>query len=496
MVTATERVQRFSGLRAVVLGDAMLDSYLEGVTTRLCSEGPVPVVRKTQDVQAPGGAANTAANVQALGADVQFLGIVGRDPAGTTLRAALQAGAVDDRWLVEDESVATHHKSRILANDQYVVRLDEGDTSHCSPAGQRRLLGNLEAVFPRCDLVVVSDYGYGAISDALLARLRTLRATRPGVLAVDSKQLRRYRRTGPTVITPNQMEAWSAVQPTDRREGALDLAGVEYAGRRLLELTGAEHAAVTLGAGGVLLLSCHGPARHFSARPVPHAADIGAGDSFTAALALALAAGASCEEAVQIGIAVAGIAVTRRRTAVVRQTDLLHHLRLGEGRAASDLEALLARLDSARNAGRTIVFTNGVFDILHAGHIALLHRARQLGDVLVVGVNTDAGTRRLKGERRPINTEADRLALLTALDVVDHAVLFDEDDPSALIRALRPHIHVKGGNYRADALPEAAAVREVGGQIVILPPVEGRSTSAVIGRIRALTPDVAEGVAR
>lgn len=493
MVTAAERVQRFSGLRAVVMGDAMLDSYLEGVTTRLCSEGPVPVVRKTHEVRAPGGAANTAANARALGAEVQLLGFVGPDPAGAALRTALRDGAVDDRWLVEDEAVATLHKSRILANGQYVVRLDEGDTSHCSPAGQRRLLRHLDDVFPRCDLVVISDYGYGAISDALLARLRTLRAARPGVLAVDSKQLRRFRRAGPTVITPNHVEAWSAVHPTGRHDGPLDLADVECTGRRLLELTGAEHAAITLGADGVLLLSCHGAARHYPARPVPHAADVGAGDSFTAALALALAAGAGCEEAAQIGIAVAGIAVARRGTAVVRQTDLLNHLRLGEGRAPADMEALAARLDGARNAGRTIVFTNGVFDILHAGHIALLHRAKQLGDVLVVGVNTDAGTRRLKGEYRPINTEVDRLALLTALDVVDHAILFDEDDPSALIRALRPHIHVKGGNYRADALPEAAAVREVGGQIVILPPVEGRSTTAVIGRIRALTPLGAEG---
>src|SRR5437588_1984200 len=308
MATAVELVQRFRGLRALVLGDAMLDSYLEGTATRLCSEGPVPVVRKTDEARAPGGAANTAANLRALGAEVLFLGLVGPDLAGALLRAALRERGVDDRWLVEDGAVGTLHKLRILANDQFVVRFDEGETRHCSPAGQRRLLAQLEEAFPRCDLVVVSDYGYGVLSDAVIDRLRALRDTRPCVLAVDSKELHRFHSAGATVVTPNHLEARHAMEPAARHDGAADPAEIERIGRRLLATIDAEHAAITLAGDGVLLLDRRGGARHLPAHPVAHAADIGAGDSFTAALALALAAGATCEQAARIGVAAAGLA--------------------------------------------------------------------------------------------------------------------------------------------------------------------------------------------
>jgi D-beta-D-heptose 7-phosphate kinase / D-beta-D-heptose 1-phosphate adenosyltransferase len=489
MMNAAESIHRFQEQRVLVIGDAMLDSYLEGTATRLCSEGPVPVVRKTDEVHAPGGAANTAANLRALGADVCFLGLVGRDPAGDRLREALRACDVDDRWLVEDAAVGTLHKLRILANDQYVVRFDEGETDCCSPEGQEQLVAQLEEVFPRCDLVVVSDYAYGVLSDALIRRLQALRAGRPCPLVVDSKQLGRYRHAGATVVTPNQSEARRVVEPDGHHDGVSDLVDLERIGRRLLALVDAEYAAITLAGDGVLLLGRRGVARHIPADPVPHAADIGAGDTFTAALALALAAGATCEEAAQLGIDAASIAVTRRRTAVVHQWELLRRVGLRDRCPPLDVEILVGQLEARRQRGQRIVFTNGVFDILHAGHIDLLRRAKQLGDVLIVGVNSDASTRRLKGRSRPINGEADRLALVAALDVVDHAILFEEDTPVRLIRALRPHVHVKGGDYTPEALAEAAAVREAGGRIVILPLIDGLSTSGVIGRIRALTPE-------
>jgi D-beta-D-heptose 7-phosphate kinase/D-beta-D-heptose 1-phosphate adenosyltransferase len=185
----------------------------------------------------------------------------------------------------------------------------------------------------------------------------------------------------------------------------------------------------------------------------------------------------------------AGIAVTKRRTAVVEGRELLRRVGLRAATAARESAGradLSAHLDDARRAGRTIVFTNGVFDILHAGHVELLRRARDLGDLLVVGVNSDRGVRRLKGPTRPINGERDRLALVAALDAVDHAVLFDEDTPAELIRALRPHLHVKGGDYAGATLPEADAVRAVGGRTVILPLKGDLSTSATIARILTL----------
>ncbi|MDI3342040.1 MAG: PfkB family carbohydrate kinase [Sphaerobacter sp.] len=492
MARAVEVVRRFRRLRALVIGDAMLDSYLEGTAARLCTEGPVPVVRKTAEARAPGGAANTAANLRALGAEVVFLGLIGPDGAGALLREALAAHGVDDGWLVTDPAVSTLHKLRILADGQYVVRFDEGDTRGGAPAARARLLAHLERAFPACDVVVVSDYGYGTVADELISRLRARRTARPCPLVVDSKALHRFRGAAATVITPNHREARLAVEPGAEEPAALDLAAVERLGRRLLDQIDAAHAAITLAADGVLLLGRDGATRHLPAHPAGQASAVGAGDTFAAALALALAAGADVVEAARIGVDAAGLAVARQRTATVPYQDLLRRVsrRDGAGRPASPLAArreVVARLDAARRAGRTIVFTNGVFDILHAGHVEFLRRAKALGDLLVVGVNSDRSARRLKGPGRPFTSERDRLALVAALEPVDEVLLFDEETPAALIRALRPHLHVKGGDYADVPLPEADAVRAVGGRVVILPLVGSESTSGVIDRIVALS---------
>ncbi|SRR5579884_3568819 len=502
---AVDLVSCFRQLRALVIGDAMLDTYLEGTASRLCSEGPVPVVSKTAEHRIPGGAANTAANLRALEADVIFLGLAGRDVAGELLRRALRERGVSDRWLVEDEAVQTLHKLRILADGQYVVRFDEGGPQGANaPAAERRLIARLEEAYALCDLVLVSDYRYGVVSEALIERLRELHMAHPKVLLIDSKALHRFHALPATVVTPNHLEARLLIDKDVPQNLVLsdDLSEVEYVARRLLAMLAAEHVAITLAERGVLLLDRAGNVQHLPAHPVAHANDVGAGDSFAAALALALAAGGSITEAAQIGVDAASIAVTRRWTAIVQHQELLQRVSLREyadsaraareGSAARDggrsaeLAHLAARLEEERQAGRSIVFTNGVFDILHAGHVQFLRRAKALGDVLVVAVNSDRGTRRLKGKGRPINSERDRLALVAALDVVDHAILFEEDTPAELIRTLRPHIHVKGGDYAERELPEAEAVRDVGGRMVILPLVGSMSTSGMIDRIVAV----------
>jgi D-beta-D-heptose 7-phosphate kinase/D-beta-D-heptose 1-phosphate adenosyltransferase len=241
-----------------------------------------------------------------------------------------------------------------------------------------------------------------------------------------------------------------------------------------------------MGKRGVLVVERGGRVTHVPTHPATRANDVGAGDSFTAASALALAAGASPVEAVRIGVEAGRIAVTKRRTAVVYHQELLQRVSLGEQERAPSLDEVVAQLNAERLDGRTVVFTNGVFDILHAGHVRFLREAKRLGDVLVVGVNSDASAQRLKGVHRPINSERDRRALVAALEGVDHAVTFDEDTPAQLIRALRPDVHVKGGDYLNVPLPEAEAVREVGGRIEVLPLVKDRSTTAVIDRILTL----------
>jgi D-beta-D-heptose 7-phosphate kinase/D-beta-D-heptose 1-phosphate adenosyltransferase len=484
--SSVDLVRGFQGLRALVIGDAMLDSYIEGTATRLCKEGPVPVLVKANEERAPGGAANAAANLRALGAEVVFIGLIGKDETAEELRATLRDHDVDTRWLVEDDACRTIRKTRVLANDQYVIRFDEGETDRCAEAGLRRVVEHVIEAFPRCDLVVIPDYGYGAASDRVIARLRELRRARPIPLAIDAKNPLRFAQSGATIVTPNFHEAWGAIHPNALPPSAPAVSEAKEIGRRLLELIDAEHAAITLAGDGVLLFDRAGRARHLPAHPVAHAGDVGAGDSFTAATALALAAGATPLQAAQIGIDAAGIAVTKRRTAVVEHRELLRRVSFGDGAAGPTLKTLAAIVDGERYAGKKIVFTNGVFDILHAGHVQILRRAKELGDVLIVGINSDASTRRLKGAARPVNHERDRLALVSALESVDHAIVFDEDNPAELIRTLRPHIHVKGGDYTPDALPEADAAREVGARIEILSLVDGRSTTNVINKILTL----------
>jgi len=507
MTTAVDLVRRFRQLRALIIGDAMLDTYLEGTAIQLCSEGPVPVVRKTAEHRAPGGAANTAANLRALGAEVIFLSVVGRDIPGAQLREALRARGVDDRWLVEDTNARTHHKIRILADGQYIVRFDDGQTSDRGAACRRRLLAHLEAAFPQCDVVVVSDYGYGVASPDLIERLHMLLATQPRILLVDSKELQQFRNIGATVVTPNHLEAQRLVKPEQSMhppasKSSVELGEIERIGRQLLAILNAEYAAITMAGEGVLLVDRHGTAVHLPAQPVamvPAGGDVGAGDSFSAAMALALAAGASPVDAACIGVDAAGIAVTKRFTAVVEQRELLQRVSLREHAAYPSprvpatesgtreaMARLMAQLAAEREAGKTIVFTNGIFDPLQAGHVEFLHQAKALGDILVVGVNSDRSARKLKGRGWLINHERDRLALVAALDPVDHVVLFDEDNASTLIRGLRPHIYVKGGDYADEALPEEAAVNEVGAQSIILPLAGSLSANEIIDRIAVL----------
>ena len=487
--TEFDVVQHFAGLRVLVIGDAMLDRFVEGTATRICKEAPVPVVQKQAEQSCPGGAANTAANLSALGADVRFVGILGDDPTGHSLRAALREAGVDDGWLVADPNVTTLHKLRVLADDQYIVRLDEGDLSTSSPATRRTLLERVRQVFPSCDLVVLSDYGYGTISDEIIEQLRELRDGLSCPLVVDSREIHRFAHAGATLITPNLQEAREAAFPA-RTETNATPADVALQLRGMFD---AEHIAITMAANGVLLIDADGRVTEVPAYPVRHPDEAGAGDTFAAAASLALASGASATLAAQVGIDAATIACTTSRIAVVTHRELLRRVILNQQTthsATRSLQEIATQLDEERRAGRRIVFTNGVFDILHAGHVQLLCRARALGDILVVGINSDASVRRLKGDQRPINREQDRLALIAALDAVDYALIFTKDTPAETIRHLRPDVHVKGGDYTAESLPEIDAVREVGAQVEILPLLDGLSTTNVINRIISLNGSV------
>jgi D-beta-D-heptose 7-phosphate kinase/D-beta-D-heptose 1-phosphate adenosyltransferase len=483
-------VDRFAGLRVLVVGEAMLDHYLEGATERLCREAPVPIVDVARQADAPGGAANTAANARALGARVTLLSVVGADAEGEALARAVEAHGVESGVLLRDRSRRTLTKQRLFAGGHLLVRFDTGSTGPLAPTRERAVAARLAALASGHDVILVSDYGYGILGPRVIAALA--RPARDGrVIVVDSKTLPAYRDVGITAVKPNFAEAVALLGGSGGRLGVERGAFITQHGRRLLETTGARIAAVSLDAEGALFLEAGRPPYRTYARPATSSTrTAGAGDTFTAALGLALATGVDLATAAELASAAAGVVVAKEGTAVCAAAELRAALAPTD-RVVSDAPTLAARLDEHRRAGRRVVMTNGCFDILHRGHITFLNAAKALGDVLVVGVNTDAGVRRLKGAGRPINGLDDRAHVLAALSAVDLIVPFDDDVPTALVRAVRPDVFVKGGDYTVERLPEAAAVREGGGEVRILPYVEDRSTTSIIARIHARAPGAA-----
>ncbi len=492
-----ELVRAFRHRRILVIGDALLDSYLEGEASRLSRDGPVPVIEKTAEQRLPGGAANVAANLRALDADVYFLSIIGDDIAGTLLHEELRKRGISDRWLVSHPGIRTPHKLRILADGQHIARFDAGKAQNSLSLEecQQRILPHLETLYTCCDAVLCSDYCYGVLSEAMIERLGFLVEAHPKVVLVDSQALQRFHRFPATVVTPNRAEAQILVtqagSPNQQNvRETEDLSGVRDLARHILDMLATEHIAITLAEQGVFLLNRAGQALHLPAHPITAVHDVGAGDSFASAFLLALASGGGIEEAARIGIDAAGIAVAKPRTAVVSHQELLQRVSLRRYIQAQQrnekgvLQKLVSALEIEKLHGKKIVFTNGVFDILHAGHLSFLRQAKALGDVLVVAVNSDASARTLKGPGRPINSEQDRLALIEALDPVDYAVPFNEETAASLITQLKPHVYVKGGDYD-ESVPEAATVRITGAQLVILPLVGDASTSGMIERIIA-----------
>jgi D-beta-D-heptose 7-phosphate kinase / D-beta-D-heptose 1-phosphate adenosyltransferase len=483
--SSIEWVRAFRGQRVLLIGDALLDTYIDGEAARLCREGPIPLFHKISEQHLPGGAANVAANLCALEAEVAFVSVLGDDQAGQWLREALQTYGVSDRWLLEDPAYGTPHKMRLLAEGQYVVRLDEGmrqgsTKESVSKRTQQHLLEAIESLYHECAAVMISDYHYGVLSAEVIARLEHFHQTDPKPLLIDSQALERFRHLPATVVTPNLAEAYRLVA---LHGSGTPLASWEELAQRIQGLLSAEHIAITLAEQGVFLLDPTGQGRHLPTHAVEQAADVGAGDAFACAMTLALATGAPMQEAAQIGMDAAGISISKPRTAVVFHQELLQRVSVrmySQHREHRSHDAMSQRIASVRIAqaqGKRIVCTNGVFDQIHAGHVHFLRQAKALGDVLIVGVNSDSSARRLKGAGRPINSEQDRLSLVAALNPVDDAFLFDGKTFDELLRVLKPDVYVKGGDYIPDEIPEAATIREVGCRVVVLPLVGGETTT-------------------
>jgi D-beta-D-heptose 7-phosphate kinase/D-beta-D-heptose 1-phosphate adenosyltransferase len=476
--------QRFRDLRVLVIGESMLDSYLDGYTDRLSREAPVPVVTVTDRKDAAGGAANTAVNIASLGGNAIFLSVTGDDEEGAVLRRVLEARGVATDCVVVRPGRKTLAKQRISAGGQMLVRYDQGDTEPIDGETEAHLIEHLGRLFPHVDGVVISDYGYGVLTPRIIDALHDLQAWHPRPVMTDAKNLGQYCGLGPTAVKPNYGETVKLLG-LPRLEGACARAEqiAPYADR-MLDITGAQIAAITLDTEGALVCERgNAPYRTYSdAQPDSKAA--GAGDTFVAGLTLSLLAGADTADAAEIAQAAARIVVAKPGTTSCT-ADELRSLILGSDKYYANPAQLAEQLINERTGCRRVVFTNGCFDILHRGHITYLNQAKALGDILVVAVNTDESVQRLKGPTRPINGLEDRLQVLAGLSSVDYLLAFDDATPARLLEIIKPDVFVKGGDYTRETLPEAAAVEAYGGSVQILPYIENRSTTGMIARIRS-----------
>ena len=464
--------------RITVCGDALLDVWIHGTSGRLAREAPAPVVDAHRTERAPGGAANTAMNLAALGARVRMVGLVGDDAAAAHRRRRLDEAGVDTSLLLR-RAGATTAKTRIVVEDQVMVRLDR--TGEAEPAeALARLTDAATAGIADADALVVCDYGGAVHTAGLPERLAGL--ARPPLVVVDAHRPDHWAPLRPDLVTPNAAEAEAVLgSPLGHGRGRVEAAVRGSA--RLCARTGAAAAVVTLDRDGAVLADGSGALHRTRANPAAEKQASGAGDTFVAALTAALASGVPRTVALDLAQAAADVVVQRLGTSLCSTEDLLSHLGLVRD-ALTPVDALVRIVDEHRAAGRRIVLTNGCFDVLHRGHTASLSRARRLGDVLVVALNDDASVRRLKGPDRPLNPLPDRAGVLAALSCVDHVVAFSEDAPLPLISALRPDVYAKGGDYAPEMLAETAAVEACGGEVRILDYVSDYSTSSLVERMR------------
>lgn len=483
-------INRFSDLKALVIGDAMLDVYLDGAANRICREAPVPIVDIRDIKTMPGGAANTAVNLAQLGAKVHYLSVVGKDQEAALLKDALARHGLDTSLIMCDETRRTITKQRVAAGSQLLVRFDAGTTEVICGEYEDRIIEALAKNFHEVDAVVVSDYGYGILTDRVISVLGALQRKKENILIIDAKSLDKYSHVGATVAKPNYQELVTLLSITKPAAIGYRAEQIRCYGTKLLRKTGTKYVAATIDIEGALLFQ-HGkkPYRTFS-KPVENTKAAGAGDTYVGALALALASGASIEDAGEIARSAAMVILQKSGTATCTQKELSH--RFGSStKYIHDWCELERQFGLYRKEGARTVFTNGCFDLLHSGHVTYLEQARKLGDVLVLALNSDDSIKRLKGNNRPINTLYERIRILSGLESVTLVTSFEEDTPARLLGRIKPDVYVKGGDYSIKNLPEAPVVLGYGGRVEIMPFVQERSTTNIITRIKNLDKQIA-----
>ncbi len=482
-----ELIENLPPARVLLVGDLMIDKYLYGNVERLSPEAPVPVLHHEREELRLGGAGNVAACLAALGAKVRVVGVVGEDQAGRQVREMLAACGADASDVIGVADRPTCCKMRLVGyaqhkNPQQMIRIDFEDACAIASDAQEQLISRVESALAQTDVLAIEDYNKGLLTAELTQRLIAAAKQRNIPVIIDPANITDYRKyAGATAIKSNRIEA-------ERATGLPVRKPEEYpqAAERLLQALDLEATIVTLDRQGSYLATRDGQRRWLKTRERQVTDGTGAGDMMLAMITMAHAAGATWEEAAALANVAGGLEVEKLGVVPIRPDEIVHEL-IAEGLEhvgkLRDPGHLLPELNRHRAAGKRVVFTNGCFDIIHLGHVKYFQWAKRQGDLLVVGVNTDTGIQRLKGPKRPIIGQVDRLGVLEELESIDYLVTFDDDTPIELIKQIKPDVLVKGADYQKEQVVGWDVVESYGGQVALAPLIDGRSTSSVIQRI-------------
>lgn len=472
---------RAKKINALVIGDLMLDEYLWGKADRISPEAPVQVVDVSREDIRIGGAGNVANNLLAMGCKVSVCSVIGGDENGTLLRRAFTGKGIDVQGVFEDPMRMTSKKTRVLAANQQIVRIDRESKDMLDPRYEDKIVRFLEERGCEWHVFLISDYMKGVLTARVVSAVIET-AGRFGVpVVVDPKGNDYTKYRGATIITPNRKEAEAA-----SRTAIVDERSLNAAAESLLRSGQYQALLITRSSEGMSLYERNGAVTHVPtvAREVYDVT--GAGDTVVATLGLGLAGGLGFVESARLANVAAGIAVGKIGTSTVVPAEIIGSL--GHEHPDSDvkiknLDVLVSVVEEEKARGKKIAFTNGCFDLLHVGHVRYLQKARKFGDLLVLGLNSDASVRRLKGEKRPLINENERAHILAALDCIDYVVIFEEDTPLRLLEAIKPAVLVKGGDYTPETVVGKDLVESYGGRVELVQFVDGKSTTNIIEKI-------------
>ena len=479
---SNDDLEKLAAARVLCVGDVMLDRFVHGDVSRVSPEAPIPVCRVRAETSMLGGAGNVVRNLAALGAGTSFVTVIGDDDAGAEIDALISAQGGIDAEIFRQAGRRTTVKTRYFADGQQLLRADHETDDEIPDAVAQSVIDAVRARLDGAGAVLLSDYGKGVLTLVVTSSIIDMARGAGKPVIVDPKGVDYTRYCGASLLTPNRRELAEA--SAMKAEGD---AGIIDAARQVTKVSGVDAVLVTRGPEGMTLVDADGGYDHLAANAIEVYDVSGAGDTVAAAMSAALAIGMTRMDAARIANIAAGIVVAKTGTAVATVDEIADWIaarnRSGSNTSAVGLDEALRRIASWRKQGDRVGFTNGCFDLIHPGHVSLLQQARACCDRLIVGLNSDSSTRRLKGPDRPIQPEAARATVLGAFETVDLVVIFEDDTPLKLIEAIRPEILVKGADYSLDQVVGGDIVQDYGGKIVLAELTPGQSTTGTISRM-------------